>query len=361
MKKFEILFVDDNPVNLIAAENLMLSVGLQIDKAYNGERAIELVARKEYDLIFMDLLMPKMDGIMTTQVLRGKFGNDIKTKIIATSGIEVKDFLDGSNISLFDGNIQKPLNLNQLKYYLELWLGKDYLLQVSADFKDSQSIEQWNHFIDVIKEIKEIEISYILEFNKKDIDYFVRLMKSSMKQIYQAIKIMENTIVNQEDQLAHEQLHALKSVLYYVGAHKLAKVAQNIDALLVSEKEKQNRRQKFVDNMPSYQLFIEELVVFSNELEQAMNAYNSSIKSNHEVSISGNLTDEELSKKIEQILFYLARYEYIEILNGLNNLLILVAQDIKPYILQAISALEEFDYEKVEVLLRNCWDEAIKR
>ena len=358
MKDVKILFVDDNPVNLIAAENLISTFGFKINKADSGKSAIQLAMQEEYDLIFVDLLMPEMDGILTTQLIRKLLRDDVRTKIIATSGVDLKDY--NEDRQLFDGKIQKPLNLDMLKSCFTEWLGIDCLPSITTDHQEQMFAKNWKEFVEAIVKVKGLNVDYLLEFSNRDVAYFVRLISSSLKQISQAIGIMKSTIVDNEDKLAHEQLHALKSVLYYVGAHNLSHMAQNIDNMLVSEKDQRRRTQKFIEQMGNYLLLIRELEEFCHELEQAMNAYNRSIKNYQDVLSIDDCTVEELNKCIEQILYHIDRFEYIEILNGLNYLKNMLSINIKPYINQAISALEEFDYEKVESLLRDCWNEAQK-
>jgi HPt (histidine-containing phosphotransfer) domain-containing protein len=266
----------------------------------------------------------------------------------------------GSLIGLFDDRIQKPLKLEQLKTCLERWIERDHLLQVQmlSKFRSMEgSVDEWESFMNAMECVKDIKIEYFLEFDKKDVEYFMRLIKSSRKQLNQAILTMNNTILSGDDKLAHEQLHALKSVLYYVGAHSLATLAEELDFKLIGEKDIQKRKQRFTEIMPNYQVLLERMTTLCSELEQAIHAYNSSIKNYQENFNETTSSIEDISKRIEQILFHVARFEYIEIFNGLNYLTLIASQEMKTYVNQAISALEEFEYERVEELLKDCWKE----
>lgn len=359
MSSIKILFVDDNLVNLVAAENLMLSLGIPIDKAKDGESAIQMATNEEYDMIFMDLLMPSLDGIMTTKLLRGRFDKDNKTKIIATSGTNMnEDELENLH-GLFEDKIEKPLKLGQLKACLERWIVQDRLMQVQMLSKvrwQVGSIEDWNRMMRILESVNDINIEYFLEFDNKDIDYVIRLLKSSRKQLSQAILTMNDTILSGNNKIAHEQLHALKSVLYYIGAHTLASIAKVLDFQLMEEKELWKREHRFTEIMPNYQVLIERMTILCNELEHAIHAYNNSMKNYHANLNMSTSSMEDIMKQIEQILFHVTRYEYIEISNGINYLMNIASQEMKPYINQAISSLEEFEYERVEQLLKDCWN-----
>jgi hypothetical protein len=58
-----VLVVDDVPMNLLVAKGLMKYTGMKIDTAGGGQDALELIAKIKYDLIFLDHLMPVMDGV----------------------------------------------------------------------------------------------------------------------------------------------------------------------------------------------------------------------------------------------------------------------------------------------------------
>lgn len=78
-KKNNILLVDDNKnfLKVLRFQLLETAEGLinRIDEAYNGQEAIEMVEVNHYDLVFMDIDMPVMDGIEATKFLRQRYPN----------------------------------------------------------------------------------------------------------------------------------------------------------------------------------------------------------------------------------------------------------------------------------------------
>lgn len=78
-KKFKgmrILFVEDNPINVMVAKRQMEYFGIQPDCALNGQEALELLRENKYDVAFIDLHMPEMDGYALSEIIRTEY-NDV--------------------------------------------------------------------------------------------------------------------------------------------------------------------------------------------------------------------------------------------------------------------------------------------
>ncbi|MCR5420865.1 MAG: response regulator [Lachnospiraceae bacterium] len=122
-KNKNVLVVDDNIVNLHVTRGLLGYYYMSIDLAENGNKAIEMVKNKDYDLIFMDHMMPEMDGVDTTRIIKtmedGKYKN---IPIIALTADAVK----GTKEMLIKAGMQdylaKPINKNELRQVLSKWL-----------------------------------------------------------------------------------------------------------------------------------------------------------------------------------------------------------------------------------------------
>ena len=118
-----ILIVDDNKTNLIVAAGLLKPTKMQVTTVTSGDAAIELIKENEYDLIFMDHMMPVKDGIETLHEIKTIFGSDFKTPIIVLTANAISGMRDMYIKEGFDDYLTKPISTKQLEETLVAFLG----------------------------------------------------------------------------------------------------------------------------------------------------------------------------------------------------------------------------------------------
>ncbi len=125
-----VLVVDDNLVNLKVAKGHMKPYKVNVDTATDGHEAIEMIKQKKYDLVFMDHLMPGMDGIETHREIR-LIQKDYAEKIpvIALTANAVSDVRDLFITEGFQDFISKPIQTEILKSVLLKWLPDSMIIR----------------------------------------------------------------------------------------------------------------------------------------------------------------------------------------------------------------------------------------
>ncbi len=116
-----LLLVEDNDINQIIAEELLTQVGYTLDIANNGREAIDMLSKKHYDLVLMDIQMPIMDGLTATRQLRmmEQFKN---LPIIAMSAHAMTGDKEISLQNGMNDHITKPISPAILYNTLDYWL-----------------------------------------------------------------------------------------------------------------------------------------------------------------------------------------------------------------------------------------------
>jgi signal transduction histidine kinase/CheY-like chemotaxis protein len=117
-KELNILVAEDNTINQKVAETIFSNLGYKIDLAIDGKEVVEKVKKKNYDIIFMDLQMPEMDGMDATVEIRG---SGFQMPIIAMTATASKIGKDNAIISGMNDYITKPVKVDAVKSVLQKW------------------------------------------------------------------------------------------------------------------------------------------------------------------------------------------------------------------------------------------------
>lgn len=118
-----VLIVDDNAFNLEVAAELMQSYRMQLFTADSGSKAIEMLQSEDIDLVFMDHIMPDMDGVETTKQIRSKGGEYYRTiPIVALTANTDKDAREMFINEGFTDFLAKPIELEALERILRSYL-----------------------------------------------------------------------------------------------------------------------------------------------------------------------------------------------------------------------------------------------
>jgi PAS domain S-box-containing protein len=116
-----VLVVDDNSVNLKVAARMLSRLGCQVELASSGGDAVALVARRGYDAVFMDCMMPGMDGYETTGRIRQLPGMAARTPIIAMTANAMQGDRERCLAAGMDDYLSKPVQPEQLLAAVEQW------------------------------------------------------------------------------------------------------------------------------------------------------------------------------------------------------------------------------------------------
>lgn len=121
-----VLLVEDNEINIEVAKELLSIVGIQVETAMNGKLAVEAVTEKEpgyYDLIFMDIQMPVMNGYEAAKAIRASEREDLKKiPIVAMTADAFADDIRRSEEAGMNAHVSKPVDIEMLEDALKKWI-----------------------------------------------------------------------------------------------------------------------------------------------------------------------------------------------------------------------------------------------
>lgn len=231
----KVLIVDDNEMNLKVAKGLLAPLKLQIDTASNGKAAIEMVKSKKYDLVFMDHMMPVMDGVEATghiRALEDEEGYYQKLPILALSANVVKAARDEFKACGMNDFVSKPIEYAEICGKIKEYLPADMIRAVdkseSKAASDSEVVIDDERFAGL--ETLGFDLKMGLEYSG-NVDMYASLLKD----FYNIVPIKVNKINKLlADNLIKDytvEVHALKTNCRMLGLQALSDEFKELEAL----------------------------------------------------------------------------------------------------------------------------------
>lgn len=232
--KARVLVVDDNAINLKVAMGLMRPYRMQVVTADSGREAISLLRSKDFNLVFMDHMMPELDGIETTRLIRETEGEYYKNlPIIALTANAVNGVREMFLSSGLNDYLAKPIELSALDRILKAWLPKELMKPYTGDEtyvndrrggKNSASQDAPSANKDAIFDVQ-TGVFYTggdMETYKEILEIFVRKGPEKLeyiKKLYDEKAWKEYVI----------DVHALKSSSLSIGSTRLSEMAKELE------------------------------------------------------------------------------------------------------------------------------------
>jgi signal transduction histidine kinase/HPt (histidine-containing phosphotransfer) domain-containing protein len=206
----KVLVVDDNEFNRKVASGLLSLMDIEADSADSGFKALELVKKYNYDIVFMDHMMPEMDGMETTALIR-KMGRKYENlPIIALTANAVQGAREMFLANGFNEFLSKPIDTGELVRILEDWLPLEKVV-INVDYEENQNLLN-----------KEDEL------RRKSIITFVKENRSTFEKI-------TSSLSTSDIKTAHRIAHTLKSSAGYLGKRELQQAALSLETSLQNE------------------------------------------------------------------------------------------------------------------------------
>lgn len=218
----EILIVDDNVINLTVAEGLLKPLRMKIDKATGGEQAIEMITAKRYDLVFMDHMMPEVDGVEATRVIRRFHPELSDLPIIALTANAVNGtkemFLDEG----MNDFVAKPIEIRNFVSKIRTWLPKNKIEKVTNSMESTVALQEEK----IIIEGLDTEAAMNLVGSSK---LFMTILKEFYQLIEKKTLIIKEAEINEDWERYTIEVHALKSTSRQIGATELGEMAAKLE------------------------------------------------------------------------------------------------------------------------------------
>ncbi len=220
----KILVVDDNSVNLTVAAGLLEPLNMQIDTACSATDAIKMLHQKKYDLIFMDHMMPEVDGVEATHIIRRLMHEYDDVPIIALTANAVSG---ASEMFIKEGMndfVAKPIEITNITAKLKRWLPPDKII---PDSNNNLSSEQ-NQGKILPEKIEGLNIAEALKLLGSEA-LFRNVLKEYLCSIDKKSSLIEQHFADKNLHDFTIEVHALKSSSKQIGADKVSFLAAELE------------------------------------------------------------------------------------------------------------------------------------
>ena len=228
--KAHILLVDDNEMNRKVGKALLEPFKMNIDTAENGREALDMVMNNKFDLVFMDHMMPEMDGIEATREIRKLEDEYYKSlpiiALTANATLEAQEMFLKEQMNDF---VAKPIKMDEITKCLKKWLPTE-LIEIATD---SEASEVTCDTEAVNKEYPAIEGVDVLEGIKNSGSE--KLFYELLGDFYKLIDIKSDKLEKcLEDNMIKDytiEVHALKNTARMIGAMELSVMSYELEKL----------------------------------------------------------------------------------------------------------------------------------
>lgn len=258
-EKIKILLVEDNNVNQMVAMRMLEQLGFRADIASNGLEALEAVNSINYDIIFMDILMPEMDGLQACKIIKSNPMLEHKPIIIAMTANAMTGDQENYLRAGMDDYISKPVNLDELKKMLNKW--SDQIISIKEEAIEKSLTEKIE-----LKLIDEKKISFLQDLKTEaDLEFFKEMLEIYLKEIPKNVEFIRNAIFQNNSDHLRFYVHKLKGSSLTLGIESVIPSFKILEEMALDNQINEETLKEFKKVAEQFDMILEEIVLLKNK------------------------------------------------------------------------------------------------
>lgn len=329
-----VLLVDDNPMNIRVEKELLSDFQFDVDCAVNGAEAIDMLREVRYDLVFMDYMMPVMDGVEATKLIRAIDDPYYQAlPIIALSANAIPEAHRKFRQAGMNDFLTKPVQIIEVSRVLRRWLPSHYIQEV-----DESAMVNKHQNESVQLEIPGIDVKAGIA-NSMNESLFMELLGDFYDLIEDKSAKIESFLSNNDIRNFTIEVHALKSTSRMIGAlelsdkfktleeygHKeeVSSIVQMAPAVIKEYREFKDILKPFVANEEEekQELPKEHIIELLEKMQKAMDEFDLDTVDQVMKELEKVAFDEDTAKEINQLKIYVLDVAMEDILNLTKTLI----------------------------------------
>ena len=331
-----VLLVDDNQVNLNVIKSLIDVYKIHCSTAISGEEALKKMSTSHYDMVFMDQMMPGMDGIETTRRIREMADparNSIPIVALTANALEgVREMLLKNG---FQDYVAKPMSIKVLEKVLKKYIPAEYIIYVDREHPEEilgRSIV-----------IPDVDVEKGIENYGNSRTRYLSVLKYIYEDGAGAMRRMSNYMKDEDYNMLSYEVHAIKGLSAGIGADRITEEAKNLERACKEKDEEYIRK--------NYPLFIEKYAMLLANVKYVLN--------DNDVTVGGeggpsDGTGEQLKlgdfriylRKLNDALEYFEQQEAAQIISELLKMK--MSDELRNALDKVRSDIDEYEYDSAK-------------
>lgn len=221
-----VLVVDDIEINLKVFANLLKKTKIKVDTALGGKICLSMVARRSYDIIFLDHMMPEMNGIETlAEIQKMKSPYNLNTPVIMLTANALVGVKEQYLKAGFVDYLSKPVSGDKLEQMIMRYLPENKLSRLYEEPLDQDEPQMHSREeLDALA-MKDVDVADAVE-KQGGIDFYLELIDLFFTSGVQKTVLLEELYKNRDLDNYVTEVHGLKSAAANIGAHVLSELAR---------------------------------------------------------------------------------------------------------------------------------------
>ena len=230
-QRLSVLVADDTPTNGLVARKMLEKLGHNVDTVLNGVEAIEAVTARRYDIVFMDISMPEMDGLEATAAIRKLARPVCDTPIVALTAYAMKGDRERFIQAGMDDYLSKPIVRPQMLRILDEWSHRRHAHALQVPDTPATDERPAGTVLDVA----------VLEELADQIDHadLITVIESFIVDTKKRLNQLEQARVEEDIENLESAAHAMRSSCATFGATALANTVGRIEDCCLNGQAKQ--------------------------------------------------------------------------------------------------------------------------
>jgi CheY-like chemotaxis protein len=249
----KILVVEDNLLNQKMIRTFLIRQGHSVVMASNGLEAIQVFQNGTFDLIFMDVQMPVMDGLAASRRIRElEDGRRTRVPVIAMTAYALQGDSQRCLEAGMDDYVSKPLDIRRLSQVMEQWTSKKNGGPLPPPLHEDEADEE--AILDTVSALPRFS---------NDIKFYESLLDEFIESLPARVEELRTLLQDQQWKRLADQAHNLKGVAANFGVKRIAKLSREIDSFaLAAQADAVHERINEIENL------LNELTEFRLKLTQ---------------------------------------------------------------------------------------------